>query len=148
MKLKFTPLLVLLFITICSLNAQEINTSITVQQSDSLIRARSLDTNFVILDIRTDMEYTAGHLGNAIQIDFLKKRGKREMWKLDRTKAYLIYCRSGRRSKSALDMMKERKFPEVYNMLGGIKDWTKEGYVVIKEQFEDVEFEKGKKIKK
>ena len=45
-------------------------------------------------------------------------------------------------------MMKGRKFPEVYNMLGGIKDWTKEGYVVIKEQFEDVEFEKGKKIKK
>ena len=131
-----------------ALQGQIINESITVQQTDSLIKARFLSADFVVLDIRTEMEFTAGHLENAVQVNFLKRRGKREMWKLDRNKAYLIYCRSGKRSKSALDMMKDKKFKEVYNMLGGIKDWNKEDYPVVKEDVIDGEFKQGKKIKK
>ena len=33
---------------------------------------------------------------------------------------YLIYCRTGRRSAGALDMMAELGFREVYNMVGGV----------------------------
>jgi len=148
MKVYGTFTIALFILLGLNLQAQVVSANITVQQADSLIQARALDADLVILDIRTDMEFNAGHLENAIQINFLKRTGKLKMWKLDRSKAYIIYCRSGKRSQTALDMMKQRKFKEVYNMLGGIKSWTKEGYAVVKEEFEDVEFEKGRKIKK
>lgn len=47
--------------------------------------------------------------------------------KLDRDKKYLVYCRSGKRSKSAQEIMKELGFKEVINMTGGFMDWEKEG---------------------
>jgi len=51
---------------------------------------------------------------------------------LNKNKIYLIYCRSGRRSENALNMMKELDFREVYNMLGGINSWKAEGLPTTK----------------
>ncbi len=45
---------------------------------------------------------------------------------------YLIYCRSGRRSAGALDMMEEIGFREVYNMVGGIVQWEAERLPIVK----------------
>jgi rhodanese-related sulfurtransferase len=127
-----------------ALQAQVINKSITIQQADSLIKMRINDSSLVVLDIRTDMEFASGHLENAVQISFIERSGKKKIWMLDRNKAYLVYCRSGKRSKSALDMMKDRKFKEVYNMLGGIKAWKKEGYYVAKEKVTEEDRYKSK----
>jgi len=144
MKLFRTILISCFLLAGLALQAQVINTSITTQQADSLIKVRVNDPSFVVLDIRTDMEFASGHLENVVQINFLERRGKKKIWMLDRNKAYLIYCRSGRRSKSALDMMKDKKFKEVYNMLGGIKAWTKEGYYVAKEKVTEEDRYKNK----
>ena len=127
-----------------SLQGQVINTSITTQQADSLIKTRINDSSLVILDIRTDMEFASGHLENAVQVNFLERRGKLKMWKMDRNKTYVIYCRSGKRSKTALDMMKDRKFEEVYNMLGGIKEWRKDGLYIAKEEVTEEDRYKSK----
>jgi len=51
---------------------------------------------------------------------------------LDKNKTYLIYCRSGARSGSALDIMAELNFREVYNILGGINQWKAEGFPTVK----------------
>jgi len=88
--------------------------------------------NFVIIDVRTPEEYANGHIENAINLDYYSKTFKDELDKLDKNKAYLIYCRSGRRTRTVLDIMKELGFTEVYNMLGGITQWEAKGLPIIK----------------
>ncbi len=68
-----------------------------------------------------------GHIENAINLNYYSKTFKDELSELDKSKTYLIYCRSGRRSGIALDIMKELGFTEVYNILGGITQWEAEG---------------------
>ena len=114
-----------------SIQAQMINQDITVQQADSLIKVEADNTDFVLLDIRTLAEYNKGHLKNSKMINYLSRRERTEFWKLDKQKSYLIYCRSGVRSAALLKKMKKRHFEEVYNMLGGIRDWMKEEYPII-----------------
>ena len=45
--------------------------------------------------------------------------------KLDKNKAYFIYCRSGNRSKKSSEILKEIGFVKVYDLLGGYKNWIK-----------------------
>ncbi len=48
--------------------------------------------------------------------------------KLDKSKSYGVYCRSGNRSGKAMAMMNKMGFKEVYNLEGGMKGWLKAGY--------------------
>ena len=48
---------------------------------------------------------------------------------LDKTKMYLIHCKSGGRSAGAFNTMKELEFMEVYNMPGGINQWISEAVI-------------------
>lgn len=87
------------------------------------------DQNAVILDVRTDDEFNEGYIENAIQIDINKGQGFiYELDKLDKTKNYYVYCRSGARSGKACQIMNEMGFANSYNLLGGILDW--EGEIV------------------
>jgi rhodanese-related sulfurtransferase len=53
---------------------------------------------YILIDIRTEMERTPQYGGvifeNSINIDFYKADFMKELDKLDKTKKYLIYCRS------------------------------------------------------
>jgi rhodanese-related sulfurtransferase len=43
-----------------------------------------------------------------------------------------VYCRSGGRSASAADVLKEKGFTKVYNLDGGITSWQENGFEVVK----------------
>lgn len=88
--------------------------------------------NFFILDVRTQKEYAEGHIKGSINIDYYSDTFKQELKKLNRDSTYLVYCRSGHRSAKASQMMKKLGFRRVYNMLGGIIQWEKEGFPLIK----------------
>jgi len=77
-------------------------------------------------------EFAEGYIENAINIDFRSETFQDEIDKLDKNKKYLIYCRSGVRSRSALDIMAELNFKEAYNILGGIIAWNAEGLPTTK----------------
>ena len=44
--------------------------------------------------------------------------------KLDKNKNYYVYCHSGIRSVQACQIMKSFGFENLYNLLGGISEWT------------------------
>jgi len=90
------------------------------------------DKKVVILDIRTFDEFKEGHIQNAINIDFYSDSFEKDLDKLDKTKTYIIYCRSGNRSGLALKTMEELKFMEVYNVLGGIGSISRIKYPLVK----------------
>lgn len=102
--------------------------NISAEEMKKIISEREV----IILDIRTLEEFRQGHIKEAINIDFYSKNFENDLDKLDKTKTYIIYCRSGNRSGTALKTMEKLKFVEVYNVLGGIGSIGRIGYPLVK----------------
>ena len=84
----------------------------------------SENKNAVILDVRTEEEFIEGYIPNAKNIDIYKGQGfLDEVEKLDKSKNYYVYCRSGARSAQACALMKQQGFENASNLMGGITDW-------------------------
>ena len=105
---------------------------VTAQEASTLIQDNLDNPNFVIVDVRTPEEYDEGHVEKAINIDFRSENFRNEIDKLKKDKTYLIYCRSGRRSADALNIMKELDFTRIYHMNGGILEWLDEALPTVK----------------
>ncbi len=76
--------------------------------------------NSTLLDVRTPEEFTSGHIQSATNIDFQNQSFVSNIKKLDNTKTYFVYCRSGNRSGKAVSLMKEHGFTNIYELQGGI----------------------------
>ncbi len=105
---------------------------ITPQEAFTLIQNNQNNPDFVIIDVRTQEEFSSEHIENAVNIDYYSETFRDELNKLDKNKTYLVYCRSGRRSGNALNIMAELDFKEVYNILNGINGWKAEGLPITK----------------
>jgi len=105
---------------------------ITNSEAYALIQDNRDNENFVILDVRTPEEYADGHIAKAINLDYNSETFRDELGKLDKSKTYLIYCRSGRRSAGARDMMEELSFKTVYHMTAGILEWEAAGLPLVR----------------
>lgn len=75
-----------------------------------------------MLDVRTPGEFSAGSLTGALNIDMTSAAFASQLEKLDKTKTYFLFCRSGARSGAACQLMAEQGF-KVYNLAGGIGAW-------------------------
>jgi len=105
---------------------------ITTQKAYDLIQENADNHDFIILDVRTPEEYDGGYIEGAINIDFNSEDFSAQLETLDKDKTYLIYCRTGRRSAGARDVMEELGFREVYNMSGGIVEWEAQGLPIVR----------------
>ncbi len=93
--------------------------------SQKKFQRMSKKKNSVVLDVRTTDEFKAGHIPTAAQIDVLKtEEFKAQVASLDKKKTYLVYCRSGKRSKDAMRIMNELGFSKLYDLDGGFSNWT------------------------
>ena len=86
----------------------------------------ALETNgkIVLLDVRTPKEIAEGKIQNALEIDYKEEDFKSNLSKLNKDDAYIVYCRSGRRSAETSQMMTEMGFKDVKNLEGGILAWN------------------------
>ena len=105
---------------------------ITPQEASDLIADNRGNPDFIIIDVRTPAEFTDGHIDNAINIDLRSEGFKGSINKLDKSKTYLVYCRTANRSRSAVDIMEELDFKNIYHMLGGITQWEAAGFPITK----------------
>lgn len=85
-----------------------------------------------VLDVRTKDEYNEGHIENATNIDFYEPTFEENLKKLDKSKEYVVHCKSGGRSAKAADLMDKLGFPSVCNVSGGITAWGEKGLPVVK----------------
>ncbi|MGB0982067.1 MAG: rhodanese-like domain-containing protein [Winogradskyella sp.] len=91
------------------------------------------DNNSVILDVRTQDEVNLGCIPNALHIDIYKGQGFiDDISKLDKTKNYYVYCKSGGRSGQACAVMTQLGFSNAYNLIGGFSNW--EGEIAFNKQ--------------
>ena len=80
--------------------------------------------NAVILDVRTEDEFEDGNIPKAVNIDIYQgQEFISELQKLDKSKSYFVYCRSGSRSSQACAIMNQLGFENTFNLEGGFMDW-------------------------
>lgn len=76
--------------------------------------------NSVLLDVRTPREYNDGHIEGSINVDYENASFSEEIKKLDSSKTYFVYCRSGNRSGNAIKDMRTVGIKDMYELRGGI----------------------------
>ena len=77
-----------------------------------------------LVDVRTPEEFLAGHIDKAKNINFNDPNFKQTIaTSLNKNKPVAIYCRSGRRNASALIILKEMGFKDIYDLEGGFLNW-------------------------
>ncbi len=74
-----------------------------------------------VIDVRTPVEFTSGHLEGAVNFDIQGMSFMDELATLDPNATYLVYCRSGSRAAAAVDTMKSMGIDNVTN-LGSVND--------------------------
>ena len=91
-------LLILFLVQTFSVAGEGILKTISPKEASDLIAKHKNNADFIILDVRTPREFKSGHIEKAILLDYYSKTYTDELTRLDKTKTYLIYCRSGNRS--------------------------------------------------
>ena len=75
----------------------------------------------IVIDVRATDEFAAGHLDGAVNYNVEDGTLEQALPSLDPNANYVVYCRSGRRSAVALDLMKENGFTQIAD-LGSLED--------------------------
>lgn len=78
----------------------------------------------VLIDVRTPGEFSSGTIQGAKNLDVMSSDFGEQIGKLDKSKEYFLFCRSGGRSAHACNIMAGRGF-RVSNLQGGISAWPR-----------------------
>ena len=70
----------------------------------------------VVIDVRTAAEFAEGHVQGAINLDVESGAFQAQLSSLDKSVGYALYCRSGRRSAIAAELMATAGFTEVRDL--------------------------------
>lgn len=91
------------------------------------------DNHIQLVDVRTPEEYAESHIPGSINIDVKDKENFPLL--IDRLltpeQKVAVYCRSGRRSRTASDILVKKGF-KVYNLDKGILNWIEKGRKVYR----------------
>lgn len=116
-KIGFIALVILL-LTGCG-STSSVN-NINTDEASKMIGQK----NTILIDCRTQEEYESGHIHGALllPLDQLEKN----VSDLDKNKTYVVICRSGNRSTTFTDSLQSKGFKQVYNVQGGMNEWTED----------------------
>lgn len=81
--------------------------------SPAAAKALIASGDVTVIDVRTPEEFAAGHVVGATNINVEAADFGDRIESLDASDAYLVYCRSGRRSAIAAELMKQARFTDV-----------------------------------
>ena len=84
-----------------------------------------------IVDVRTPEEFAQGHIEGAINIPVEYADFTDQVSQLDADGTYAVYCRSGNRSRSAVDQMSEVGINGIYELKSGTNGWAATGQPLV-----------------
>ena len=115
MKSYIFPVLFLFLISSC---AQSTSKPITeFSQND-------INTG-ILVDVRTPEEYEAGHIDNAMNINWFDSNFAKNFEKMDKNKTIYLYCKKGGRSAKAAHLLDSLGYKNAINLEGGYDAWLK-----------------------
>lgn len=101
-------------------SSEAVAKDISIEESKKLINEGEVT---LILDVRNEDEFAEGHLKNAIQIPVNELKENLSDIEKFKDELVLVYCRSGKRSAEAMDILKENGFKNLVHMKDGISKW-------------------------
>ena len=126
MKKWIFLLLAVMLLTACGQDKENdreaVYVNITAQEAKQIMDSAA---DYIILDVRTRDEYETGHIPGARCFPLDDIECNAEVYIPDKDMMYLIYCRSGRRSKLAAEILVELGYTNIKEF-GGIIDWPYE----------------------
>ncbi len=84
-----------------------------------LFGINSVSDEFIVIDVRTLEEFESGHIEDSSNIEWQEISSIAD--NINKDQKIYLYCRSGRRSQNATDILVDLGYKDVTN-LGGIKD--------------------------
>ena len=95
----------------------------------NVARAAELrDQGAFMLDVREPVEWQELHIPGATLIPLGELASR--VSEVPKDQPIVVYCRSGNRSQSGRDILKQAGFQNVTSMAGGVNDWYASGYEV------------------
>ena len=136
MKKIISIILICLMMTACTQNTPEETMKETTNQpaymnitQEEAKKIMDSQTGYVILDVREQDEFDAGHIPGATLIPYGSIEEKAPSMLPDKEQLILVYCRSGRRSKIAAEALEKMGYTNIKEF-GGIIDWP---YEIVEE---------------
>ena len=85
----------------------------------------------VLLDVRTQSEFSNGHIANSGQLNYYSLDFRKRLLLLPKDGPIYLYCNTGYRSQKAADILTENGYQNVYNLEHGIMDWELKNLPVV-----------------
>ena len=82
---------------------------------------RLIDSGVLVVDVRSEEEFQSGHLEGALNVPHTEIEENLAVFGADKEKPIVVYCRSGRRSGIAKEVLEKNGFTSVHNG-GGYED--------------------------
>lgn len=89
--------------------------------------------NLVLLDARELEEYQTSHLEDAVWVGY-NTFDKKYVADVSKDAIVVVYCSVGYRSEKIAEQLKELGYSKVYNLYGGIFEWTNRAYPLLNEK--------------
>ena len=126
---KLTPLILAIWLVLipagCGISDDSDESSYRHVSTDEAVAIMEEESDYIILDVRTDEEFRQQHIPGAINVPN-ESIGTGEIKELpDKEQLILVYCRSGNRSKQAAEKLAQQGYTNIVEF-GGINDWTGE----------------------
>ena len=94
-----------------------------ISQAELLARMEKKDSSLVVLDVRTPAEYAAGHVPGARNVSHDQLAANLVELEPLRDKDVVLYCRSGRRTLLAEDVLRKAGFTKLLHLDGDYLAW-------------------------
>jgi len=82
---------------------------------------KAIDAGAQVVDVRTAGEFQMGHIPGAINVPVDILEAQAQSW--DRDAMYVVYCATGQRSATAVEVMKTMGFKNIAHLAAGIQAW-------------------------
>tara|TARA_B000000441_G_C21715911_1_gene335696 strand:- start:79 stop:468 length:390 start_codon:yes stop_codon:yes gene_type:complete len=117
--IRFT-ILFLFFLVSCELyNKKQI---ILISDSQLL---EILDSDHILVDVRTSEEYDSGYIQNALNYDYYSESFVNEILSLEKNSSIILYCRTNNRSTKTANFLQENGYEKIFVLRDGITEWVK-----------------------
>lgn len=74
----------------------------------------------ILIDVRSQQEYREYHIDGAICIPHFEIQNKIEQFVKNKNTLIILYCQSGIRSKSAIEILERKGYNNVYHIKNGL----------------------------
>jgi phage shock protein E len=103
--------------------AQPADKAPLISQADLLSKLERKDSGVVVLDVRTATEFAAGHVPGARNVSHDELPARLDELAALRDTPVVLYCRSGRRTQLAEDVLRKAGFTKLLHLEGDYQAW-------------------------